>query len=130
MDKIFTSWEDSNMVQPRRKQGSRIAMSLALTLALAVSSAQAQSDPFEAYNRGDYATALRELRQAAEQGNAAAQTLLGNMYETGSGVPQSATTYSLYFPPLARYGPSGKRSPMTVRWFCSHSSKVEPMPSQ
>ncbi len=41
-----------------------------------------------AAKRGDYATALRELRPFAEQGNAKAQYSLGLMYRTGLGVPQ------------------------------------------
>jgi len=41
-----------------------------------------------AYNRGDYATALREFRPLAEQGRAAAQYNLGVMYDKGRGVPQ------------------------------------------
>ncbi len=43
---------------------------------------------FAAYNRGDYATALRELRPLAEQGDGTAQSVLGQMYEQGKGVPQ------------------------------------------
>jgi len=42
----------------------------------------------KAYNKGDYATALREWRPLAEQGNAGAQFNLGFMYENGLGVPQ------------------------------------------
>jgi len=41
-----------------------------------------------AYKRGDYATALREWRPLAKQGNADAQYNLGNMYSEGKGVPQ------------------------------------------
>ncbi len=41
-----------------------------------------------AYKRGDYATALREYRKAAEQGVADAQFNLGLMYGNGHGVPQ------------------------------------------
>ena len=41
-----------------------------------------------AYDRGDYATALREWRPLAEQGNAKAQYNLGAMYYSGLGVPQ------------------------------------------
>lgn len=41
-----------------------------------------------AFNRGDYATALRQLRPAADQGSAEAQTLLGIMYNKGLGVPR------------------------------------------
>ncbi len=42
----------------------------------------------EAYDRGDYATALKEWRPLAEQGIARAQSNLGSMYEYGEGVPQ------------------------------------------
>ena len=41
-----------------------------------------------AYNKGDYATALREWRPLAEQGNAKAQHRLGHMYRYGLGVLQ------------------------------------------
>jgi TPR repeat protein len=41
-----------------------------------------------AYNQGDYATALRELRPLAEQGHPTAQFTLGFMYFSGQGVPQ------------------------------------------
>jgi TPR repeat protein len=41
-----------------------------------------------AYNSGDYATAVREFRPLAEQGDASAQYNLGVMYENGRGVPQ------------------------------------------
>jgi len=41
-----------------------------------------------AYKQGDYATALREWRPFAEQGNAKAQYNLGAMYYSGLGVPQ------------------------------------------
>jgi hypothetical protein len=42
-----------------------------------------------AYQRGDYATALRELRPLAEQGVAEAQYKLGVLYLTGEGVLQN-----------------------------------------
>ena len=42
----------------------------------------------EAYERFDYATALKEWRPLAEQGDAAAQYNLGVMYREGQGVPQ------------------------------------------
>ena len=42
----------------------------------------------DAYNAGDYATALQEFRPLAEQGNASAQNNLGWMYYKGQGVPQ------------------------------------------
>ena len=45
-----------------------------------------------AYDRGDYATALREWTPLAEQGNAYAQTLIGAMYNDGVGVPKNHKT--------------------------------------
>ena len=42
-----------------------------------------------AYQRGDYATALRELRPLAEQGNHSAQFFMGVCYANGYGVPKN-----------------------------------------
>ncbi len=42
----------------------------------------------EAYDRGDYATALTKFRPLAQQGDARAQYNLGFMYSKGRGVPQ------------------------------------------
>jgi TPR repeat protein len=41
-----------------------------------------------AFNRGDYVTALENFKPLAEQGNAMAQTVLGSMYQNGTGVLQ------------------------------------------
>ncbi len=41
-----------------------------------------------AYQRGDYATAIREFRPLAEQGHANAQYKLGFMYDMGKDIPQ------------------------------------------
>ncbi len=42
-----------------------------------------------AYERGDHAAAVRELRPLAERGDARAQYNLGFMYKKGHGVPQN-----------------------------------------
>ena len=47
---------------------------------------------FSAYEKGDYATALREWTPLAEQGYASAQNNLGNMYAKGEGVLQDHKT--------------------------------------
>ena len=44
---------------------------------------------WSAYYRGDYATALNELRPVAAGGHPAAQVNLGIMYEEGQGVTQN-----------------------------------------
>jgi uncharacterized protein YgiM (DUF1202 family) len=50
-----------------------------------------------AFKRGDYVTALRELRPLAEQGHAVAQIGLATMYESGNGVPKdSAKAFHWY----------------------------------
>ena len=46
-------------------------------------------DGLDAYNIGDYATALRLWRPLAEHGLADAQHNFGIMYGTGRGVPQN-----------------------------------------
>jgi hypothetical protein len=45
-------------------------------------------DAFAAYDRGDYVTALLLFRPLADQHNARAQFVLGNMYANGEGVQQ------------------------------------------
>jgi len=65
---------------------------LTMTLALLLGVETAPAGPFEdgsaAYQRGDYAEALKWYRLSAEQGNAGAQTNLGVMYDNGQGVGQ------------------------------------------
>lgn len=60
-----------------------------------------------AYNRGDYATALKEFRPVAEKGNALAQYLLGLMYYEGRGVPQDYKEAVKWFRKAAEQGDPG-----------------------
>ena len=72
-----------------RSSFRHILLALFLTATLPYSAAHADFEAGrDAYNRDDYATALREFRPLAEQGNARAQTNLGGMYAKGQGVPQ------------------------------------------
>jgi len=76
-----------------RHYAKLLRATLTALLMLAAIAGSAVAGPLEdgetAYNRGDYATALRLLRPLADQGNAAAQTKLGLMYENGYGVSQN-----------------------------------------
>ena len=65
------------------------ALALLSLLVVAVGAAGAQNldKGKEAAWRGDYTTALAELRPLAEQGNADAQYNLANLYRDGRGVP-------------------------------------------
>jgi len=69
----------------------KIAIGL-VAVALFVGSVTAHAadiyEGYNAYQRGDYATALPIFRQFAYQGNANAQFALGFAYEKGQGVPQ------------------------------------------
>ncbi len=60
-----------------------------------------------AYERGDYATALREFRPLAEQGDAKAQYNLGVMYGNGEDVPQDYVQAHMWFDLAASSIPPG-----------------------
>ena len=57
-----------------------------------------------AYDRGDYATALREWKPLAEQGHAEAQFSLGRMYANGQGVPQDDKAAAQWYRLAAEQG--------------------------
>ncbi len=60
--------------------------------------------------RGDYATALRELRPLAEQGNAIAQSGLAVMYFLGLGVPQDYGEAAKWARKAAEQGDAGAQN--------------------
>jgi len=85
---------------------------LMLIVALIVSgSVPAVAGPFEdavaAYNKGDYATALRLWRPLAEQGNADAQSNLGTMYYKGQGLTQDYVQAHMWWNLSAAQGEPG-----------------------
>jgi TPR repeat protein len=57
-----------------------------------------------AFARGDYVRAARVLMPLAERGNARAQSMLGFMYATGQGVPQSYDAASYWYRLAAEQG--------------------------
>ncbi len=65
-----------------------VALCVGFTLGLTAPAWAGFEEGKAAYNRGDYATALREWRPLAKQGDAEAQFFLGAMYNLGDGVPQ------------------------------------------
>ena len=75
----------------------RLTATICLTFALLLGSAGvSESADFQkgltAAQSGDFATALREWKPLAEQGDSAAQRNLGLMYDNGQGVPQNDKT--------------------------------------
>ena len=57
-----------------------------------------------AFSRGDFATAAKWWRVAAEQGNAAAQYNVGKAYANGQGLPQNYSYAALWFEKAANQG--------------------------
>lgn len=72
-----------------------------VALAISVFGGSAGAQKFdkgsEAYESGDFATALQEWRPLAEEGDARAQYNLGLMYELGQGVPQDFTETARWY---------------------------------
>ena len=58
----------------------------------------------DSYDRNDYATALKEWKPLAEQGDAGAQYYLGVMYAYGQGVPQDHKTGVKWYALAAEQG--------------------------
>ncbi len=78
---------------------------LLITLLLGTPACTAYSQKgLDAFQRGDYETALREWRPLAEQGNARAQTALGLMYAEGQGVSQDYETAVKWYRLAAEQG--------------------------
>ncbi len=62
------------------------------------------ADGVAAYDQGDYASAFREFRKAAEHNDATAQAVLGHMYATGQGVPRDMAAAVKWYRQAAEQG--------------------------
>jgi uncharacterized protein len=87
----------------------RLLPILCLTLAVLLgSTGMSESADFQkgadAFNRRDYATALREWKSFAEQGDELAQFFMGAMYDEGLGVPQNYKTAVKWYRLAAEQG--------------------------
>ena len=83
--------------------------------------APGSAGPFEdganAYQRGDYATALRLWRTLAEEGNATAQYCIGLMYTEGKGVPQDDAVAVEWYRKAAEQGDANAQHDLGVMYF-------------
>ncbi len=87
------------------------ALCAGFTLGLTAPAWAGFDEGMAAAKRGDYATALREWRPLAKQGNAKAQHNLGVMYEIGEGVPQDFAEAVKWYRKAADQGwPEPRRS--------------------
>ena len=78
-----------------------------LSLIVALRAWAGWDDIVAAYNRGDYATVVRELLPLAQDGNPRAQTNLGRLYFLGQGVPQDYAQALTWFRRAADQGDAG-----------------------
>ena len=84
-----------------------LRLSIVLVLSLVCLALPAWADfqaGMDANNREDYATALREWRPLAEQGDALAQYHLGLLYRKGRGVPQDDVQARQWYAKAAAQG--------------------------
>ena len=91
----------------RRRRGVLIAM-VAMLLLAAGNFAEAATfrQGVSAFNRQNYVLASQIFIPIAERGEAAAQTYLGFMFETGRGVPQNYTEAAMWYRRAAEQGDS------------------------
>jgi TPR repeat protein len=88
-----------------RPTALRFPVALVLSIACLTTPAWADFETgMDAYERGNYATALSEWRPLAEEGNAQAQLHLGRLYHQARGVPQDSTTARQWYEKAAAQG--------------------------
>jgi hypothetical protein len=90
------------LCQPNRTTLSGVIVAVLLSASGAF--AGALEDAKAAFDRKDYATALRLFRPLAEQGNAEAQTALGTMYFRGYSVPRDEAEAEKWYLKAAEQG--------------------------
>ena len=79
----------------------------------------------EAFKRGDYATALVEIRQLAEDGISVAQYNLGLMYENAQGVPQDHKEAVKWFRKAAEQGDSDAQAKLAGNYAMGQGVKQD-----
>ena len=94
-----------------RNLTATICLMIAVLLGSAgVSWSQDYQKGLAAYKSGDYATALREFKPLAKQGDAKAQHNLGVMHQRGEGVPQDYKTAVKWWTLAAKQGTANAQS--------------------
>ena len=76
----------------------------------AIATAGPWEDGMVAYNRGDYAPAMKLFRPLAQTGNAKAQNVLGVMYHKGEGVARSSVRAFMWFSLAAKKGDASAKA--------------------
>ena len=95
----------------------RIIIAVTLLIAFMATARADIQDGVAAYERGDYATALREFRPLARQGQASAQGMLGIMYDEGKGVPQDYAEAAKWWRLAAEQGDANAQTLLGAMYF-------------
>ena len=104
--KSFSGCDTEFRHQPGLLRRVGLAISVLILMPAIPVRAQSLGQGLSAYQRRDYVTASRILIPLAERGNAAAQTHLGFLFETGRGVPQNYTEAAMWYRRAAEQGDS------------------------
>jgi len=84
-------------------KGVFVALGIVLTLTLSAASGPME-DGIAAYDKEDYATALRIFQPLAERGHLDAQYSLGSLYQAGKGVAQDLSQSIVWYRKAADQG--------------------------
>ena len=106
----------------------RITFVLATLLSLMAFTPVAAQDyqrGMDAYNAGDYATALKEFRPLAEQGNADAQYHFGQMYEGGLGVNRDLSEAAKWHRVAAEQGHVKAQYTLGIMYFLGQGTLLD-----
>ena len=118
---LYFSIESAKLIRMQIMQNTmaRTLSGLALAIFFLAGSAGAQAGLKEgvaAYQKGNYAIALKELRPLADNGDVKAQTLLGEIYDSGKGVPQDHKEAASWFHKTAAQGDAGAQTYLAVMY--------------
>lgn len=97
----------------------RTPFRLVLAMFLIAGNAGAQAglqEGITAYQKGNYTAALKELRPLADNGDAKAQVLLGEIYDSGKGVPQNHMEAASWYRKAAEQGNAGAQTTLGVMY--------------
>ena len=85
-------------------------------LALGAEAQAGLQEGVSAYKRGHFSVALKELIPLAEKGDAKAQTILGEMHSSGSGVPQDHAKAASWYRKAAEQGHGSAQTSLGVMY--------------
>ncbi len=97
----------------------RTPFKLALAMVFIAGSAGVQAglqDGITAYQKSNYPAALKELRPLADNGDAKAQALLGEIYNSGKGVPQDNKEAASWYRKAAERGDAGAQASLGMMY--------------